>query len=173
MENNKERLNGFRLWNLDLLLLGLPVCFAILFLIDSRTYSPTAALFPRLVAVITLCLLFGALVQHYVKLYQQTQHIPEAEDTGAEPEKTGGIKWHLNLFIILVYFGLIYIAGFVWASLLYLLITPLIMGYRKFKIVAAIALFWVIVFVYVFYEVLQARIPEGVLEQLIKKMISS
>jgi hypothetical protein len=173
VENKKDRTGKFTFFDIDLLLLGLPVCFAILFLIDSRSYNPTAALFPRLVATITLGLLFGALIQHYVRLYRQARQIPEMEEAGTESERSGGIKWYLNLAIILAYFLLIYVVGFIWASLLYLLATPIIMGYRKFKIVVVIALFWVIIFIYVFYELLQARIPKGLLEQIIQKMISS
>ena len=173
METKNKPFKKFIFWDLDLLLLGLPFCFATLFLIDSRTYNPTAALFPRLVATVTIFLLVGAMIQHYVKLYLQTPVISGGADDAKAPKKSDGIKWYVNLAIILAYFSLIYITGFVWASLLYLLITPVIMGYRKFKIVVAIALFWVIVFVYVFYVLLQARIPKGLLEQVIQKMISS
>jgi hypothetical protein len=164
----KNRFRNFTFLDLDLALLCLQACFAITFLIDSRTYNPTAALFPRLVAVVALCLLFGAMCQHLFNRYNQTADIPEAEDVDIGPKKVAGMKWYVNLSIMLAYFLLVYILGLVVASLLYLLLAPILMGYKKFKIVAAVAGFWIIVFSYVFYGILQLRMPNGIFEVLFK-----
>ena len=162
----KNQFRNFTFLDLDLALLCLPACFAIIFLFDSKTYNPTAALFPRIVAVITLGLLFGAICQHFFKRYYQAPVIPEVEDVDIERKKVSGMKWYVSLSLMLAYFLLVYILGLVVASILYLLLTPVLMGYKKFKIIAVVAGFWIIVFYYVFYEILQLRMPNGIFESL-------
>jgi hypothetical protein len=125
-----------------------------------------------LVAVVTLLLVIAAIIQHYWKLFHQDRPASpsDSEDAGRKP---GGLAWYYNLATILVYFLLIFIIGLVGASLLYLLLAPLILGYKKFKIVAVIAGFWIVFFVYVFTQILYARLPAGVIGNFLKDLISS
>jgi len=167
----KKRFRDYIIGDVDLFLLGMVGLFAAAFLIDSREYNPTAAMLPRLVAVITLLLVVGSLIQHYVKVHRQDRTLPQ-EGVEDSEGKRGGLVWYLNLSAILLYFLMIFVIGLIGASLLYLLLAPLILGYRRFKIVAVIAGCWIVFFVYVFTQILYTRLPAGVLGNLITELIS-
>ncbi len=167
----KKRFRDYIFGDVDLFLLSVVGLFALAFLIDSRNYNPTAALLPRLVAVITLLLVIASIIQHYWRLFHQYRQVSQSAVEDAD-RKTGGLIWYYNLASFLVYFLLIFIIGLIGASLLYLLLAPLILGYKKFKIIAVIAGFWIVFFVYVFTEVLYTRLPAGVIGNLIKELIS-
>ena len=170
-KNTKKRFRDYLFGDVDLFLLGIVGLFALAFLIDSRNYNPTAALLPRLVAVITILLVIAAIIQHYWKTIYQDRPLARSDDENAQPKK-GGLIWYYNLASVLVYFLLIFIIGLVWASLLYLLLAPFLLGYKKIKIVVCIAGFWIIFFVYVFTKILHARLPLGIIGNFIKEFFS-
>ncbi len=72
------------------------------------------------------------------------------------------------------YFVLIYFLGFTLVTLIYLIVLPLLLGYRRYRIVLITGVLWTVAFVSIFSYVLHARIPEGMvggfLHQLLKKL---
>ena len=151
-----------RFWNLDLIILALLAGFSIAFMIDARTYNPTAALFPRLVSSVTFILLFISIVQRFWSFFKKDRPVPRPEEVNPSGAKRG-LGAGFSLLVMMGYFFSIYLIGMIGASLLYLCLMPLFMGYRKYKVVFLTSAMWIAAFVFVFAYILHARIPAGFL----------
>ena len=157
-------------FDLELVILVILGAFAFAFLIDTRSYNRIAALFPRLVSVVTLLLILAYLVvRFWMSLKEEQPSETEAETT---VKGEGSISGHVSFAILIGYFLSILILGLTWASLVYLLLVPVWMGYRRYRIVAITSILWVIAFVCVFHYVLHNRIPQGFLGDLYQWIIS-
>jgi uncharacterized membrane protein (DUF485 family) len=160
-----------RILDLDLILMAILGAFAAAFLIDSRSYNPTAALFPRLISTIVLLLILWTAVHRLWELFGKPQEVsPSVEEVA--PKQKGVMTWYVSLITIVIYFLLIYVIGFTWAALVYLVILPILLGYRKYKIVFAIAVMWTVFFVLVFTYVVHTRIPGGLLGDFLQRFAS-
>ncbi len=82
------------------------------------------------------------------------------------------MPWYLSLITMVFYFLLIYVIGFTWAAAVYLVVLPFLLGYRKIKVVLAIAAMWTVSFVLVFTYVVHTRIPGGLLGDLVHQITS-
>jgi len=147
----------FRLPEL-LLLVVLGGCAA-LFLLLSENYNSTAALFPRWVAIASL--IFLALSG-----FQLARSFKAASENSneqlAEPI-TGGVS-HLRVFLFLsqgIYIFLIYFFGFFPATLLFLLIAPLQMGYKRRGVVVVHAVLLSLLVTGSFVWLLNIQLPSG------------
>ena len=69
------------------------------------------------------------------------------------------------------YFVLIYLLGFTFVTLIYLLVLPLLLGYRRYKIVLITGVLWTVAFITVFTYVLHARIPEGIVGGFLRQIL--
>jgi hypothetical protein len=154
----------------DVILMAALGLFAGAFLIETRTYNPTAALFPRLVSIISLIFIAWTIGQRYLTLRREAQSSPEPEaETGAKGE--GVFAWYWSLATMVGYFVLIYLLGFTLVTLVYLLVLPLLLGYRKYKIVLMTGVLWTVAFITVFTYVLHARIPGGIVESWVRQFL--
>jgi hypothetical protein len=157
----------------DVILMVVLGIFAGAFLLETRTYNPTAALFPRLVSIISLIFIIWTIGQRYLALRREAGSSLEREEE-AETKGKGALDWYWSLVTMVGYFVLIYVLGFTLVTLIYLLAIPFLLGYRKIKIVVITGVLWTVAFITVFTHVLHARIPEGIvgtfLWQFLKKL---
>jgi len=154
----------------DIVLMVVLGAFAGAFLIETRTYNPTAALFPRLVSIISLIFIIWTVSQRYLTLRRETRSSPEAE-MGMETKGEGVLAWYWSLATMVGYFMLIYLLGFTLVTLIYLLVLPLLLSYRRYKIVLIAGVLWTVAFITVFTYVLHARIPEGIVGTFLRQFL--
>ena len=69
------------------------------------------------------------------------------------------------------YFVLTYVLGFTLVTLIYLLVLPLLLSYRRYKIVLITGVLSTAAFITVFSHVLHARIPEGIVGNLFRQVL--
>lgn len=157
-------------FDLELVILVILGAFAFAFLIDTRSYNRIAALFPRLVSVVTLLLILAYLVLRFWISFKKEQ--PSETEAEATVKGEGSISGHVSLAIMIGYFLSIFILGLTWASLVYLLLVPVWMGYRRYRIIAITSILWIVAFVCIFHYILHTRIPQGFLGDLYQWIIS-
>jgi hypothetical protein len=154
----------------DIVLMAVLGIFAGAFLIETRTYNPTAALFPRLVAIISLIFIIWTIAQRCLTLGRKAKTSPEAR-AEVEPTGEGVLAWYWSLATMVGYFVLIYLLGFSLVTLIYLLVLPFLLGYRRYKIVLIAGILWTVAFITVFTYVLHARIPEGIVGTFLRQFL--
>jgi len=160
-----------RIFDLDLILMAILGAFTAAFLIDSRSYNLTAALFPRLISTISLILILWTITVRCWKLFHKTQDVSQSrEELSAKQE--GSMVWYISLVTMVSYYLLIHILGFTLVTLIYLLALPLLLGYKKYKIVFITGILWTAGFLYVFTYILHARLPEGLMGIFFKWLTS-
>jgi uncharacterized membrane protein (DUF485 family) len=160
-----------RILDLDLILMAILGAFACAFLIDSRSYNPTAALFPRLISIVVLLLVLWTAGHRVWELFGKPREVLLSVEEAA-PKQKGVMTWYVSLITIVIYFLLIYVIGFIWAALVYLIVLPVLLGYRKYKVIFAIAVMWTLSFVLVFTYVVHTRIPGGLLADFLQRFTS-
>ncbi len=166
----RERARWRSFFDLEFVIVFILGAFALAFLIDTRTYNRVAALFPRLISTVTLLLLLTYLGYRFWILRKEER--PSQEETEAPVKGEGSISGNISLAIMIGYFLLIFVIGLTWASLVYLFLVPVLMGYKRYRIVAITSAFWIIAFVCVFHYILHTRIPQGVLGDLYQGIVS-
>ena len=157
----------------DIILMVALGVFAGAFLIETRTYNPTAALFPRLVSIISLSFIAWTITQRCIVQVRKRKESEEAEEA-TRVSGEGVLTWYWSLVTMVSYFVLIYLLGFTLVTLIYLVVLPFLLGYRRYKIILITGVLWTVAFVTVFTYVLHARIPEGIvggfLRQFLKRL---
>jgi|MudIll2142460700_1097286.scaffolds.fasta_scaffold91611_2 putative tricarboxylic transport membrane protein len=154
----------------DIILMVVLGAFAGAFLIETRSYNPTAALFPRLVSMISLIFIIWTIAKRCLTLMRKAKASPEAE-AETEIKEERGLVWYWSLASMVGYFVLIYLLGFTFVTLIYLLVLPLLLGYRRYKIVLITGVLWTVAFITVFTYVLHARIPEGIVGGFLRQIL--
>lgn len=140
-----------RHFTLETFLLLVLTAFAGSFLMATREYGATAALFPRVIASATLALIALDVAMHSFFSRDANKRVEEAKGWMAPLALQGG------------YIALIYLAGFAVATLIYLLVCPWQLRYRKWVITVVHALLLTFVIVYTFHSVFHVRLPRGLL----------
>jgi hypothetical protein len=138
--------------------------FAALFLILSWDYNPTAALFPRWVAVASVLLVVTS-VGTQVFREPKTRRPQEYDEDFPQPGP-GAMPWPAVLALQGGYILAIYLLGFTEATLLYLIVGPIQMHYRRWGIIAAQALLLTIIISGSFIWFFHIRLPKGILWNL-------
>ncbi|MCC7184348.1 MAG: tripartite tricarboxylate transporter TctB family protein [Rhodocyclaceae bacterium] len=159
------------LFDLDVLLLLVLGIFAGAFLFDTRSYNATAALFPRLISIVTLVLIVWSIALRVATVlgkHKREQEPEQAQSAGGE----GALAWYWSVATMVGYFVLIYLAGFTVATLVYLLAMPLLLGYRKYLNIVLTGGIFTLAFVAVFTYVLHARIPAGILGEFLRQLMA-
>ena len=161
-----------RIFDLDLVLMAILAAFATAFLIDSRSYNPTPALFPRLISIIVLICVLWTVVYRLREMFGKPQEDDSHPVEEGAPKPKGVMAWYASVITMVIYFLLIYGIGFAWAAAVYLVVIPILLGYRKYKMIFAIAAMWTLSFVLVFTYVVHTRIPGGWLGEFIHQLTS-
>jgi len=137
---------------LEGLLLVILAGFAVLFLLVTKDYGATAALFPRVVAAATLAFLAFDLGWQY--FLAKKKSAPVRQDAAV-------VSWWAALALQAGYIALIYIAGFSAATLIYLIACPWQLRYRKWAVTISHAVLLTFTIVYTFNSVFHVRLPKG------------
>ena len=129
----------------------------VVFFSQTYGYRTAAALFPRLVSMVVASLCF----------YQLGENIWRVLSKGTMgEEKPGkarhGLAWFWCLGIVIVYYGLIHLIGFVLGTGVFLVIFPIASGYRRWLIALIVAVTTAIATVLSFSVLLQLPLPEGI-----------
>ena len=155
----------------DIVLMAVLGVFAGAFLIETRSYNPTAALFPRLVSIFSLVLIAWTITQRCLTLRRKTKSSPDTK-LGAGIKGGGALAWYWSLATMVGYFALIYVLGFTLVTLIYLLILPVLLGYRRYGIVLITGVLSTAAFITVFSYVLHARVPEGIAGDFFRQFLN-
>jgi hypothetical protein len=143
---------------LEALLLAVLAGFSGLFLFIAKDYGTTAALFPQVVASVSL--LFLALDSFWKYLFVGKDR---AKPSARTRDQAGSLGWCSPLALQGGYIALIYVAGFSTATLLYLIICPWQLRYRNWIVTIVHAVLLTFVIVYTFHSVFHVRLPKGLL----------
>lgn len=141
---------------LETLLLVVLAGFSALFLVLTKDYGATAALFPRVVASASLVFLALDILWKYFVAGKNTIR-------AKAPDHTNNKGWVLPLAFQAGYLGLIYVAGFSAATLAYLIACPWQLRYRNWIITILHAVLLTFAIVYTFHTVFHVRLPKGML----------
>jgi hypothetical protein len=134
-----------------------------LFFIQTFHYRFSAAFFPRIVNSVMAALCLYRLGKNLWGLSTR----PAV--TEQSPEAIKGLRWHWSLLITALYFGVIYLIGFIWSTGLFLLVFPLAAGYKRWTIVIVVAVFTAVLTEVSFSLFLQIPLPEGLIFTLINR----
>jgi len=148
---------------LEVFLLAILGGFCALFLILSENYNPTAALFPRWVAVASLIFLSWAVV---AQLRGKPRPRAEPSDEDYTPPSTEVMRWPAVLALQAVYIAGIYLLGFTVATVAYLVAAPAQLRYRRWPIIAAQAALLTLIVAGSFIWFFHIRLPKGTLWEL-------
>jgi hypothetical protein len=141
---------------LEALLLILLGGFAVAFIVLSKDYGATAALFPRWVAAVAVLALLLALPIEVLRRRKGATPEPAAEGSDS-------VAWPLILLIQGGYVLFIYFIGFSGATLLFLLLTPVLMHYRRWSVIVLYGVLLTSAVAGSFMWLFSVRLPKGIL----------
>jgi hypothetical protein len=141
---------------LEALLLILLGGFAVAFLVLSKDYGATAALFPRWVAGAAILSLLLALPVEILRRRKSSAPEPAAESSDS-------VAWPLILLLQGGYVLFIYLIGFAGATLLFLLFTPALMHYRRWSVILLYGVLLTAAVAGSFMWLFNVRLPKGIL----------
>jgi hypothetical protein len=156
MSNDNQANRRLSKTTIDIILLLILAAFFGLILIQCRELTRTAALVPKLTASLALIL---CLIQIVAEVKKRNK------EKGAEPEKLkpANLRWYYLLGLILVYIVCLTQLGFVPAAILFLLVTPYILGQKKIRLNIAVALIATAVLYFAFVKIFHVTLPAGTL----------
>ena len=151
---------------LEILLLAVLGGFAVVFLFLSKDYNPTAALFPRYVAIASLVFLVGTRIAGRERglkpaTTSSPEHSAEHVVAGFSPRSLPRI-----LAVQGAYVFLIYLLGFFPATLLFLSIAPLQLGFKRRGIVLVHGIAMTLALAGSFLWLFEVQLPAGALWNL-------
>ncbi len=155
-----------RLLDMDIILMFVLGAFAAIFFVDTFNYNPTAALFPRVISIFSILCVVWTILRRIVTLSRSSPGTSEP----AEARKEDTMRWYTSAGTMVAYFILIHILGYTLTTLLYLVAIPVLLGYRKYKIIFLVGILWTVSFVAVFGYFLHTRIPGGLLGDFIHRL---
>jgi hypothetical protein len=144
-----------RLEYLALVLLG--AC-AVMFLIFSRSYNPTAAFFPRWVAITSLLSLAAIVVQLLKGRNSSGASVGQAVEPAFETVSRTAAFGAQGGYIVLIY-----LFGLFAATLLFLTIAPIQMRYNRLRVVLIQSVILTVVIVGSFLWIFKMELPRGVI----------
>jgi len=144
---------------LEILLLAILGGFALTSLILSREYNSTAALFPRLIAIASLVFLSLTM---FVGIRGRTPELfPVGNSSGVRP----WIPWILVLQA--GYVAFIYLLGFFVATLLYLILAPIQLGYQHRRVAIAASVVLTLLLAGSFMWLFEIQLPAGAIWKML------
>ncbi len=152
----------------DTFLLYCIAVFSVVIFAFSYSFPQEAARFPQAVSVFT----FFMIVLEFITRYKKKKKI-EAEDIAETKEgkeskdqqlekKEVGINWLLVLMLVIVYYLLLKPVGFYPVTIVYLLISPWLLGYRNKKVIILTAVIATITVWLIFGRFFYVPLPMGI-----------
>ena len=137
--------------------------FGVAFIVQTYSYRPSAALFPRLVGIVEASLCFYQLGENIWLAFSDRAVKAEKSEKTAQ-----GLIWYWSFFLIISYFGLIYLIGFVWGTGAFLMFSPFAAGYKRWIAILIVAVVTAILTEVSFSLFLQIQLPSGILFALFR-----
>jgi len=137
--------------------------FAASFLVLSWELGQTAAMFPRLVAGVSLALLALAIVFQLMGRARARK-----KPLGTVTRAPDAVPWPAALAAQIGYIALVVLVGFSLATVIYLAGSPLQMRYRRWGVLGAFAILLTATVVASFTYLFHVRLPEGILWSSLK-----
>ncbi len=137
----------------EILLFAILGGFALTFLILSRDYNPTAALFPRFIAIASMIFLVAGII------------VQKSSNMGSDPSLLD-----FNPATMAVqggYVVLIYLIGFIAATLLYLIIAPIQLRYERRGVAVATSVILTLLLAGSFMWLFEVQLPPGAIWELL------
>jgi len=132
--------------------------FSTAFFVQTFGYRPMAALFPRIISAVLMVLSFYRLGRN---LCGSKILLGTPREEGAEGKK--GLPWQWGLLFMFVYFGLINLVGFILGTGIFLVIFPIVAGYRRWGIILLVAAGLVVLTEVSLHLLLHVQLPAGIL----------
>ena len=168
---------------LELVLLAILGGFALTFLVLSREYSSTAALFPRLIAVASLLFLVLGRMVRTSRIRPSpgaSRHpLPKGEGHVEDLPSPSGRGWReapgegriLDVRTILAlqagYVAFIYLLGFFVATLLYLILAPIQLRYQRRGVAIATSVVLTLLLAGSFMWLFDIQLPAGAIWEML------
>ena len=140
--------------------------FCTYFLIETYTYGPKAALFPRLICFFVLFLsviFFVSRIRRFLKMKALSASETQTKKQDAESHES--VKWFLTFGLAIGFCILMTLIGFGPAAVCYLALHSYMAGYRKIKVILIVALIVAAAMV-LFGRMFNIPLPEGILFEM-------
>ena len=156
------------LWNLEFLLAFGLIGFAILFFCLSFTFGRTAALLPRLVSFVMICLGLlhaGKVVFAVWESRKKYENSAASMQVKAKGGVHGADRMGVSFMLLLMvgYVLLVYLVGFGFPTFCYAVALPYLTGYRVHKVIFPFAVAMVVLIIFVFGHLFMVPLPQGLL----------
>ena len=159
--------------------------YGVSILFQSRHINPTSAAFPRWVALLMLLFIAIRIGSSIYRTYRPRQEVKgaseeeeietafmqeeiKAGDQGVVELPAKPTPWTYTLFLMVLFFAAIKILGFTVSTLLYLIGTPYVMGYRKRRVILLVSGLMTLSLVGMLSWFFKIPLPEGVLISVIR-----
>jgi hypothetical protein len=152
--------SGKRISFLEAFLLFILCGFALAFLLETMKLNQTAALFPRLVAEVSLFLFIIALGS---RLLTSSATTVQKAHAISEKKPQNAMSFSAALALQAGYITAVFVLGFPIATLMYLLVCPQLMGYERWKILLPYGVLLTSAVFLAFAYMLHVRFPGGLL----------
>jgi hypothetical protein len=132
---------------------------SVVFFVDTWHFRPAAAMFPRLIAGIVAALC----------IYQLGENIwtwwagKSPAGKKAKEQQEVAIAWYWIALAIALYLVLILVIGFNPATLVFLLVFPRLVGYRRWSVTVPVAIVLTVAVAFSFGSMLHVQLPVGLL----------
>jgi len=148
----KKKVN---LWFTVFLFVVLAIAFGLTF-----GLNPIARQIPRLIAGLGMVL---AIIEIVVQV--RTYRNISVKDAGEREDK--GVSWYFGLLFAAAYICLMFTVGFAITTPLFLFIIPMVLGYRKIKVVVPFSIITTAVLYYSFTYIFLLDLPDGMIGNLL------
>ncbi len=130
----------------------------VVFFILTWQYRPSAAFFPRIVSFVVAALCFYELG---VNFWTARSAVSKEGETDHAVQQ--GLAWYWAFASLLVYFFLISLVGFDLATVAYLFVFPVLVGYRRWVVIAITAVVVTALVDVSFGQFLHVPLPPGLI----------
>ncbi len=131
---------------------------AVVFFAQTWQYRAAAAFFPRIVGFVV-----AALCSYELGVNFWTARLAAARGGETEPSAQQGLAWYWAFASLFGYFVLISIIGFDLATVAYLLCFPVLVGYRRWVVIALTAVIITVLMDVSFGRFLHVPLPPGLI----------
>jgi hypothetical protein len=153
---------------MEFLILLISLIFSGLFLADTYdTEDVATGLLPNIVAAVSilfcLVLFVGKVLSVSRTKSSKTLRGEEEVQQGAQSQEASLMVWWGSYLTMVGYFALILLIGLLWATLVYTLMIPFLMHYRRWKVVLLAGIGVTLSMYVAFCVILRMNLPSGIL----------
>ena len=155
---NSEQPKQFNKVYMDTIILAVISVLLAMEFIMSFSINPNAAQVPKMITGAGLVLCVIEAISQVKKIVTGKYETLKSEGAGHQT-----LSWYMNLVLIAGYIAALSTIGFIPSSLVYLVLMPALMGYRKWKVVIPFAVITTVVLYLSFTYAFRVELPLGIL----------